>query len=50
MLDVVTHYHAKKRRHGIANSADFTLRLKVYQNSMYIAQVHVATTITGVPD
>jgi hypothetical protein len=50
MLNFAIHYHAKKRRDGIANDVEFTLRPNVYQNSMCIAQVHVAITLRGVSD
>jgi hypothetical protein len=37
----------KKRCDGIANGVEFTFRPQVYQNSMCIAQVHVAITLRG---
>jgi hypothetical protein len=40
----------KKRCDGMANDVEFTFRPKVYQNSMCIAQVHVAITLRGVSD
>jgi hypothetical protein len=50
MLNFAIHYHAKKRCDGIANGVEFAFRPKVCQNSMCIAQVHVAITLRGVSD
>jgi hypothetical protein len=47
MLDFVIYHQCDGK---FANGFEFTFRPKVNQNSMCIAQVHVAITLRGVSD